>query len=86
MGSLWELGVCRLILLAIIGWPISEQGRAHVARKLAVGFSFEHTQEFENTATLFRTIHCGVLRLRTSESRISVVVFFLFSADIVRKC
>lgn len=43
LGSLWESGEHRLILLHIIGWPISEQGRAYVPRKLALGFACEHT-------------------------------------------
>lgn len=49
LGSLWESGDHRLILLPIIGWAISEQGRAYVPRKLAVGFACEHTQESPRT-------------------------------------
>lgn len=48
LGSLWESGDRRLIPLPIIGWPISEQGRAYVPRKLAVGFACERTQESPN--------------------------------------
>lgn len=49
LGSLWESGDRRLILLPIIGWPISEQGRAYVSRKLGVGFACEHTEELPST-------------------------------------
>lgn len=51
LGSSWESGHCGLIPLPIIGWPISEQGRAYVSRNLAAGFSCELIQECENTVT-----------------------------------
>lgn len=48
LGSLWESDDHRLILLPIIGWPISEHGRAYVPRKLAVGFASENPQESQS--------------------------------------
>lgn len=48
LGSLWESDNHRIILLPVIGWPISEQGRVYVPRVLAVGLPVNNNKGVTN--------------------------------------